>query len=63
MPAINPPAKDIVDMWDQLKISGVTLLHEDIRDNKAVFELSVTVDSAPSGLGMWTPGTHPTIYI
>lgn len=57
MPAINPPAKDIVDMWDQLKISGVTLLHEDIRDNKAVFELSVTVDSAPSGLGIWTPGT------
>lgn len=57
MPALNPPIQDYIDAWKEIKISDITVLQEDIRENKAEFELLVTVKSAPDGFGMWTPGT------
>lgn len=56
-PALNPPAQEVIDDWRQIKIERVDILHEDIRENKAVFELSVTVKEAPDDFEMFTPGT------
>lgn len=56
-PALNPPPQDVMETWRQIKVGNIEILHEDIRENKAAFELSVTVKEAPDGFGMWTPGT------
>lgn len=53
-PAVNLPTQDIIDDWKHVKISGITPLREDIRENKAEFEFSVTVKSTPEGVGLAT---------
>lgn len=55
-PTANP-VQEVIDTWKQISISKVDVIQKDIRDNKAAYTLSVTVDSAPDGFGIWTAGT------
>lgn len=58
MPALNPPIQEQILQWKELEISNVEALSEDIREDKAYFELTLTVDKIPDGFEMYTIGEN-----